>query len=199
MDLNTLMNNLQGIVSSEYSSEDHTFRLSINTVSSLSPIDIILTKQNFPNHTELEFLDESVQIYEDVSVVLKDRKELKLNGWVESENKKRLISKNSRFFIGGFKRKMLGNVYTGKIGITKDFEPYVFINKYRFTPKEIKCIIKNETLKLSSSDKDVTIDLKQGRFTFNAANKKLSLPASSFTTGEHLNDLLFFLKKAKLI
>lgn len=187
------------LVKATYMPEQHTFLLEIQKHNLASPLGVWLNRDSFPNHPHFSFLDEEVQIYEDVAVVLKEEHELRLNGWVDGKSKKTLINKNSRFFIGNKKQKMLGQIYKGQIGISKNFEPYVFIKSFRFSPSEIKCIVKNNDMKLSGPAKDVVMDGAAGRYLFDSNAKLLKLPTHQFKTGRDLNDLVAFLKKAKLI
>jgi hypothetical protein len=179
-----------------YEPANHTF--TINPAG--TTINVPLTKDQFPDHPPLKFMDEFLQIYEDVAVVLKPELELKMDGWADDKKKNYLINDKIKFFIGSKKRQMLGKAYSGRVGVTRSFEPYIFIGDYRFMPAQIKCVIKKNDLRLSGPAKSMKMQDVNGRnYIFDVGAKTLRLPSSTFNTGRELNDLVAFLKKARLI
>lgn len=182
------------VIGATYLPEQFTFELKVISPGKVVADFALLTKDTFPNHTPFQILDEDVRVHENVKVILKSEAELAYQGW--KIQKEKLTSKLSPFKIGKKKKSMLGNLHNVKVGITESFKPFVFVNGYRFSPNEIKCIIKTEDLKAGI---DMTQDTSCGKMTFISASPRLVLPRIDFRNANEINEVISFLRKAQLI
>lgn len=188
------------VVSAKYRAELHTFELTVQPEGSSTTHVVLLDTRFFPNHPALQFLDEEVQIGENVKVILKSEKELELIGWKLAERKKKLLAHpDSKFLIGSSKKKMLGGVYNAKVGVTDHMQPYLVIEKFRFGPSEVKCIVRTSDLKVPDNAKTVTSPTNYGTFSYNAEKRQLVLPSTVYHDVAAISALIAFLKKAKLV
>lgn len=196
-DIEKLFDNAK-ILSAKYIEELFTYEFIVLYNGSTAQQVLLFNKKNFPNSEAFKILDESVQVHEDVKVLLKSEAELKLSGWQFAKYKKQLKSKESPFIVGDKKKKMLGNLYSAKVGITEDYKPFIFIDKYRFSPAEIKCIIRSNDLnelpvsRLKKPPKTLSKMYMSGEYFYDSIGKQLYLPGTSFI-GQSINDLKDFL------
>ncbi len=186
------------IIRATYRPEHHTYE--VEYLPEGSPVNHVnlLTKDFFPNHQGIAMLDETVKIHETVKVILKGEKELEYLGYKLDEKKKKMLAHpSSKFLIGKKKKQMLGNVYNARVGITEQFEPYVFIDRYRFSLNEIKCVLKDADLKISPEQRNVQVATKSGTYKYDAERRYLQLPNNVFDVNA-ISDLIKFMRKANL-
>ncbi len=156
----------------------------------------LLNGKNFPDHTAFKFVDENVQVHEKVMVWLKDEAVLLTEGW-EKRGKSSLVKKGIKFKLGEEKRLLLGSAQTGKIGITKDLEPFFFTEAgWRFSPAEIKMVLKTGFIAKPRSNEITTMS---GVLRYEESNNSVYLPDGKIIGGQLLKDMRTLLKFAKLI
>lgn len=168
----------------------HTFTVKVGPLNSpLATKACRLDISSFPAHVPLVFMDEKVQIGEDVIVVFKKEKELIKEGW-KPFGKSSLKKKGAMFNIGKEKRKLLGSTQKGRMGVDADFNLYFYsAGGWRFSSAEIKCIMK-------APKRNQKFDGGSGTFTYDL--NTLILPDGHAVQGRNLTDMLLALKAFKL-
>lgn len=156
----------------------------------------LLNKINFPDSVFLKFIDERVQIHDEVMIWLKEEVLLRSEGWKEI-SKHSIKSAASPFRIGKEKKKFLGGSHKGKIGIDKNFHPFVFFESgYRFSPDEVKCVIKTDDL---FKGPGVSLETSDGTLTYSPELKWITLPNGTKLTNQMINNLIVLMKRAKIL
>lgn len=154
-----------------------------------------LNKSNFPTHTPFTILDEKVQIGEILHVWIKQESELLSEGW-KANTKNTISNALSPFRIGKNKKPYLGGAHKAIVGIDSKFRPFVRIKDFRFSPNELKCVLKSDmifqgqTARLASSI---------GEYVYNADNNTLHCPEGMNLGKETINNLIDLFRRAKLI
>lgn len=181
----------------QYNDQHFTFDITWGNQNSTVPqTRSLLTNKQFPTHTPFQFLDEQVQIHDKLMFWLKDEKTLLAEGW-QKRGKSSLVHKNVKFKLGEEKRQLLGTVQQGKIGITREFEPFIFIeNGWRFSPAEVQMVLK---MGLVEKPRATKIQTASGIFTFDPVNEAVVLPSGHTFSGQMLKDLRTLMRFAKLI
>lgn len=159
------------------------------------PQRYVFDKMNFPSHMPVKFLDEQVQIGDKVHVWLKEKEVLKSEGWKEIA-KNTLESKDSPFKIGGKKSTYLGGAHQGTIHLDAKFQPFVMIKEYRFSPKEIKLLLKVDQLNVGKSAK---MKSPEGQWAYSNTDCMLTMPDGYALKGPAINNLIHLLRRAKLV
>ncbi len=180
------------VIQSKY--RDDLFTYEVQFDISQPPILLDLEKVE---HNRLKFLDEMVLIHEPVTVFLKTEKELLNEGW-QPWGKSSLILKDSEAFkIGKEKAKLLGKQLKGRIGITRQLQPFFFDlnNHWRFSEKEIKLILKD----LFNKKENKEISVKSGTYQYKANTNTIIFPTGRSMPSEQLNELRLVLKEFNLI
>lgn len=179
-----------------YAKNRHTFEVAYGAPTAITAAgSSLLTVENFPDHAPFKFLDENVQVYEEVLVFLKKEEILKAEGW-KNWGKKSMKKDGLMFKIGAEKRKLLGTAQKGKIGLTEKFEPYVFMSDgWRFSPNEVQCILKAGLL-----DKPITtaITTATGDWKFSPKDG-ITGPSGFYIQPKYIKDLRILMKFAKLV
>lgn len=158
----------------EYEADRHTFAVTWGPKNSASPHSRSpLSYTNFPNHHPLTFLDEKVRIHEEVMIWIKDECLLKHEGWEEYRDGHRMRSDNSPFVIGKDKRKLLGTGVKAFIGVDEQLRPYAVYREWRFSPNEIKTVLR---LNFTEPLKFTEIATADGMLTVFADNRTVQLP-----------------------
>jgi hypothetical protein len=180
-----------------YKDDKFTFDVTFGPENAAAPSSkMLLTAKTFPNHQALSFMDEKVQIHETVMVWLKDEATLISEGW-EKRGKTSLAHKDVKFKLGEEKRKLLGSAQTGKIGVTREFEPFFFTAEgWRFSAAEIKMVLKTGFLEKPRS---IDINTQSGVLRYDSQANLVQLPNGTSVSGQMLKDLRTLLKFAKLI
>lgn len=161
------------------------------TVASIYPFH----RDYFPQHTSFNLLDEKVQVGEIVHVWLKEESLLKNEGWKDL-TKHTLSSSDSPFKIGKGKKPYLGGAHKATVCVDSKFRTFVKIKDYRFSPLEIKCVLK---LDMIFQGKSATLDTELGIFSYDANGKTLSLPNGYRFDGATLTSMIDLLRRAKLV
>jgi hypothetical protein len=158
----------------EYSKVHHTFIVTWGPAGASEPHNrSTLNRLHFPDHKPLKFMDEYVRIGDEVMVWLKDESSLKEEGWQEYRDGRRLRSESSPFFIGKEKRRLLGTGMTCKIGVTEKLQVYAYYKDYRFSPAEVKTVLKLDFVEPMTFAEVATED---GYFSYKPSNNKITLP-----------------------
>lgn len=153
-------------------------------------------KSFFPNHLPVPLLDEMVQVGDGVQIWLKEEELLKSEGWALNE-KNILTSPDSPFLIGKAKKVFLGGAHKGIVCLDDKFQPFVAVKGYRFSPKEIKCVLRLDDLFAGKSAKIVNKDGKEWLYT--AETKSLTFPGGKVYNEDEVSSLIDVLRRARLI
>ncbi len=152
-------------------------------------------KQFFPQHATVPLLDEQVQVGEIVQIWLKEEELLKSEGWTEV-TKHTLKSPDSPFSIGKGKKPYLGGAHKGIVCLDENFKAFVSVKQYRFSPKEIKCVLRLDDI---FNGKNATIVVQDGSWSYDA-DKRILATAKGFKFGQDdINNMIDVLRRARLV
>ncbi len=152
-------------------------------------------KEFFPNHAPVKLLDENVQVGEKVHVWIKEEELLKKEGWQELA-KGIIASPDSPFKIGKGKKVYLGGAHKGTVCLDQNFKPFIAIKGYRFSPTELKLILKIDAMFLG---KNAEIKSDHGLWSYNAESMRLVTPHGFSLKGDEIQPLLDLFRRAKLV
>lgn len=179
------------VVAAKHNKDRHTFELTVKRDDSAAPQVVLLNVANYPNHPPFKVLDEEVRIHETVKVILKPENELNLIKWKKTGLQ---IPEGSPFPIGKEKKKLLGGLYKAYIGVSESMKPYVVVEGYKFSPNEVKCLLKEDVLGVL---KPGQVDTSIGSVRI-SKDGNLLLPASAWAPS-YIDELISALRELGLV
>jgi hypothetical protein len=184
-----------------YKPERHTFEVTFKRAGSTVPHVSLFTYQYFPEMEPIAFLDEKLRIGESVHFWLKSVSELTDDGWVELQ--KVFSSSKSPFKMGKDKKALLGMCLEGKVGISENLTPYIYVvggkAGFRFSEAEIKMILKDPSNSLKTTSKQ-NVRMSGEGIEYNAKNNELSLNHGDiYLSGNSVNQLVTLFRRARLV
>lgn len=192
--INKLIDDTIKVMNVKYNAKHFHFEIECIMPGHTAPNVYPLDKRFFPKHSPVQFLDEQVQVGETVQVWIKEEEVLKSEGWKDI-TKHTLSNPESPFKIGKGKKVYLGGAHKGLICLNEKFQPFVNIKGYRFSEKEIKCILRLDNL---FSSKNAEIVTSRGAWVYNAEKQNLASPYGTFSN-EEVTNLIDLMRQARLI
>ncbi len=190
-----LLGETMKILNLAYNKETFQFEVECIMPGHTMPTVNVFDKKFFPNHTPIKFLDEEVQVGEAVHVWIKEEEILKGEGWQETGIAS-LTNPESPFKIGKKKKVYLGGAHKGTVCLDEKFQPFVAIKGFRFSPKEIKLMLRLDDMFLG---KNAEVENKTGKWTYNA-DKGILVTGRGVQLGQDdVGAIIDLLRRARLI
>ena len=192
--IDKLIGETMKVLNLKYNQKEFGFEVECILPGNKAPGIYRFDRKFFPNHLPVKILDEEVQVGETVHVWIKEKELLQKEGWSEIE--KFLTSPESPFKIGKGKKPYLGGAHKALVCLDHKFEPFVAIGGYRFSPSELKCVLKTDGI---FNGKSASIKGSGGNWLYSSEENFITMPNGNTLKSSDINNLIDLLRRAKLV